>query len=163
MQRSRPAAKPRQHARRRAKAPGRNAPLDLDRFVPYRIATLGNLLVRSGSKVYARRFGLAIREWRILAVLGEGRPLSEVEIVRRGRVRGELRKTQDRVEEVRRMGFAFGVAGAPALDPFAFGPDDVAITRDPASHPLAFRNGSAMELGDKLQDHLCINIHLTLH
>lgn len=52
--------------------------------------------------------------------------------------------------------FAAGVAGAPALDPFAFGPDDVAITRDPTSHPLAFRNGSAMQLGDKLQDHLLI-------
>jgi dipeptidyl-peptidase-4 len=58
---------------------------------------------------------------------------------------------------LRRPGmFAAGVAGAPALDPFAFGPDDVAITRDPVSHPLAFRNGSAMELGDKLQDHLLI-------
>jgi dipeptidyl-peptidase-4 len=58
---------------------------------------------------------------------------------------------------LRRPGmFAAGVAGAPALDPFAFGPDDVAITRDPASHPLAFQNGSAMGLGDKLQDHLLI-------
>ena len=94
MQRSRPAAKPRQHARRRAKAPGRNAPLDLERFVPYRIATLGNLLARSGSRVYARRFGLALREWRILAVLGEGRTLSAVEIVRRTAIdKGRVSRT----------------------------------------------------------------------
>lgn len=52
--------------------------------------------------------------------------------------------------------FAAGVAGAPALDPFAFGPDDVAITRDPSSHPDAFVRGSAMELGADLRDHLLI-------
>lgn len=52
--------------------------------------------------------------------------------------------------------FAAGVAGAPALDPHAFGPDDVAITRDPSSHPDAFVRGSAMELGADLQDHLLI-------
>ena len=83
MQRSRPAAKPRQHARRRAATAGRNAPFALERFVPYRIATLASLLARGASQLYARRFGLAIREWRILAVLGEGRPLSAVEVVRR--------------------------------------------------------------------------------
>ncbi|MEZ5419600.1 MAG: DPP IV N-terminal domain-containing protein [Vicinamibacterales bacterium] len=43
--------------------------------------------------------------------------------------------------------FAVGVAGAPATDPFAFGPDDVAITRSPDSHPEAFVRGSAMRLG----------------
>jgi dipeptidyl-peptidase 4 len=52
--------------------------------------------------------------------------------------------------------FAAGVAGAPAVDPHAFGPDDVAITRDPSSHPEAFARGSALGLGDKLQDHLLI-------
>ena len=31
--------------------------------------------------------------------------------------------------------FAAGVAGAPAVDPHAFGPDDVAITRSPQTHP----------------------------
>lgn len=52
--------------------------------------------------------------------------------------------------------FAAGVAGAPALDPHAFGPDDVAITRDPTSHPEAFVSGSAMSLGENLRDHLLI-------
>jgi dipeptidyl-peptidase-4 len=60
-------------------------------------------------------------------------------------------------ELLRRPGtFAAGVAGAPAVDPHAFGPDDVAITRDPSSHPDAFVKGSALALGDKLQDHLLI-------
>ena len=52
--------------------------------------------------------------------------------------------------------FAAGVAGAPATDPFAFGPDDVAITRSPETHPDAFVRGSAQELGASLQDHLLI-------
>jgi dipeptidyl-peptidase-4 len=50
--------------------------------------------------------------------------------------------------------FAAGVAAAPALDPHAFGPDDVAITRAPDTHPEAFVRNSAMELGANLQDHL---------
>jgi dipeptidyl-peptidase 4 len=52
--------------------------------------------------------------------------------------------------------FAAGVAGAPATDPYAFGPDDVAITRSPDTHPDAFVRGSAQELGADLRDHLLI-------
>lgn len=52
--------------------------------------------------------------------------------------------------------FAAGVAAAPAVDPHAFGPDDVAITRDPSSHPEAFVKGSALGLGERLDDHLLI-------
>ena len=52
--------------------------------------------------------------------------------------------------------FAAGVAGAPATDPFAFGPDDVAITRSPSTHPEAFVRGSAHGLGADLRDHLMI-------
>ncbi|MDP1571515.1 MAG: prolyl oligopeptidase family serine peptidase [Vicinamibacterales bacterium] len=58
---------------------------------------------------------------------------------------------------LRRPGvYAAGVAGAPAVDPHAFGPDDVAITRTPASHPDAFVRGSALHLGDDLRDPLLI-------
>jgi dipeptidyl-peptidase-4 len=52
--------------------------------------------------------------------------------------------------------YAAGVAGAPAVDPHAFGPDDVAITRTPATHPEAFVSGSALHLGDELRDPLLI-------
>jgi dipeptidyl-peptidase-4 len=51
--------------------------------------------------------------------------------------------------------FAAGVAGAPALDPSFFGTDDVEITRLPNTHPEAFRR-SALQLGEKLRDHLLI-------
>ena len=52
--------------------------------------------------------------------------------------------------------YAAGVAGAPAVDPHAFGPDDVAITRTPTSNPDAFVRGSALHLGDELRDPLLI-------
>jgi dipeptidyl-peptidase-4 len=52
--------------------------------------------------------------------------------------------------------FAAGVAGAPAVDPHAFGPDDVAITRTPATHPDAFVRGSALRLGADLRAPLLI-------
>lgn len=52
--------------------------------------------------------------------------------------------------------FAVGVAGAPATDPFAFGPDDVAITRAPDTHPDAFVRGSAMRLGADYRGHLLV-------
>lgn len=52
--------------------------------------------------------------------------------------------------------YAAGVAGAPAVDPHAFGPDDVAITRSPRTHPDAFVRGSALSLGEDLRDHLLI-------
>ena len=52
--------------------------------------------------------------------------------------------------------YAAGVAGAPAVDPHAVGPDDVAITRTPAEHPEAFVRGSALSLGDELRDPLLI-------
>ena len=52
--------------------------------------------------------------------------------------------------------FAVGVAGAPATDPYAFGPDDVAITRSPDTHPDAFVRGSAMRLGADYRGHLLL-------
>ena len=51
--------------------------------------------------------------------------------------------------------FAAGVAGAPAVDPRFFGPDDVAISRRPQSHPEAFTR-NAMQYAGNLRDHLLI-------
>lgn len=39
--------------------------------------------------------------------------------------------------------FMAGVAGAAAVDPYAFGGDDVAIVRRPSTHPEAFTRGAA--------------------
>jgi DNA-binding MarR family transcriptional regulator len=78
MRRSRPAAQPRQHPRRPGLGARRGAPL-----APHRIAALAHLLARSALRQYARRFGLGIDDWHVLAVLGDGRPLSAAEVSRR--------------------------------------------------------------------------------
>lgn len=69
------------HARRRRAAARRDAALAGS--VPHRIATLARLLARLAARLYAKRVGLAVPEWHVLAVLGEGRPLSAAEVARR--------------------------------------------------------------------------------
>lgn len=51
--------------------------------------------------------------------------------------------------------FDAGVAGAPAVDPFAFGSDDVAIARTPQEFPATFARG-ALQYAAKLRDPLLI-------
>jgi len=51
--------------------------------------------------------------------------------------------------------FRAGVAAAAAVDPRFFGPDDVAIVRDPSTHPAIF-DRLAKHDAAKLQDHLLI-------
>ncbi|GGO65130.1 MarR family winged helix-turn-helix transcriptional regulator [Bowmanella pacifica] len=60
-----------------------NSPLLLQRFLPYRLTTLSNKISQALAAQYSQRFDLSIPEWRILAVLGEGMPLSAAEIVQR--------------------------------------------------------------------------------
>lgn len=51
--------------------------------------------------------------------------------------------------------FRAGVAAAPAVDPYFFGSDDVAICRRPQTHPETFTRG-ALQFAANLQDHLLI-------
>jgi len=50
--------------------------LELDRFVPYRLAVLADWVSRSLARTYQTRFGITIPEWRILANLAREEPLS---------------------------------------------------------------------------------------
>jgi DNA-binding MarR family transcriptional regulator len=50
--------------------------LDLETFLPYRLSVLSNRISNAIARVYARRFGLSIPEWRLIAVLGRFGPLS---------------------------------------------------------------------------------------
>ena len=43
--------------------------LDLDRYLPFGLTAIANKIARSASRVYLRRFGVGINEWRILANL----------------------------------------------------------------------------------------------
>ena len=44
--------------------------LELDRFLPYRLSILSNLISSAIASSYSARFGLSIPEWRVMAVLG---------------------------------------------------------------------------------------------
>jgi DNA-binding MarR family transcriptional regulator len=50
--------------------------LDLEAFLPYRMSVLSNRISNAIARVYAKRFGLSIPEWRLIAVLGRFGPLS---------------------------------------------------------------------------------------
>ena len=63
--------------RRGAAAPPGDAPagheharLDLEHFLPYRLSVLSNRVSQIIAGAYARRFGIGVTEWRVIAVLG---------------------------------------------------------------------------------------------
>ncbi|WP_067106963.1 MarR family winged helix-turn-helix transcriptional regulator [Sphingopyxis granuli] len=55
--------------------------LNLDQFLPYRLSIASNSLSSRIAAEYQSRFGLKIPEWRLMAVLGEGRPKTQRELV----------------------------------------------------------------------------------
>ncbi|WP_411834068.1 MarR family winged helix-turn-helix transcriptional regulator [Pseudoxanthomonas mexicana] len=60
-----------------------HARLDLEHFLPYRLSVLSNRVSQTIAGLYGRRFGLAITEWRVMAVLGRYRDLSAGEVAER--------------------------------------------------------------------------------
>jgi DNA-binding MarR family transcriptional regulator len=56
---------------------------DLERLLPYRLSVLSNRVSNAISSEYHRRFGLAITEWRVMAVLGRYPGLSAREVTER--------------------------------------------------------------------------------
>jgi DNA-binding MarR family transcriptional regulator len=56
--------------------------IDLDRFLPYRLSVLTNVVSSTIAEAYRRRFGLSIPEWRVLAVLARHPGLSAAEVAR---------------------------------------------------------------------------------
>ena len=55
--------------------------LNLDNFLPYRLSIASNTLSSRIAAEYQNRFGLKIPEWRLMAVLGEGNPKTQRELV----------------------------------------------------------------------------------
>ena len=55
--------------------------LNLDNFLPYRLSIASNALSERIATEYQNRFGLKIPEWRLMAVLGEGKPKTQRELV----------------------------------------------------------------------------------
>jgi len=63
--------------------PGSRAPLDLERFLPFRLSVLANRLTRAVARVYMHRFHLSAPEWRTIAVLGLYGAMSANSVVER--------------------------------------------------------------------------------
>jgi DNA-binding MarR family transcriptional regulator len=57
--------------------------LELDRFLPYRLSVLSNIVSTAISGAYEKRFGLTIPEWRVMAVLAMTPGLSAAEVAQR--------------------------------------------------------------------------------
>ncbi len=62
-----------------------HAPLKLERFLPYRLSILSNIISRGIADEYQRRFDLSMTEWRVMAVLAryDGEGLSAREVAER--------------------------------------------------------------------------------
>lgn len=54
--------------------------LILDKFLPYRLSRLSSTVSATVAREYAKRFGLSIPEWRVIAILGRSPGLSAVEV-----------------------------------------------------------------------------------
>lgn len=57
--------------------------LQLDRFLPYRLSVLTNIVSTAIAGAYRKRFGLTIPEWRVMAVLALTPSLSAAEVAER--------------------------------------------------------------------------------
>ena len=47
------------------------APLKLEQFLPYQLNVVSSLVSQALSRVYARRYGIGVPEWRVLVTLGQ--------------------------------------------------------------------------------------------
>ncbi|HYA71933.1 MAG TPA: helix-turn-helix domain-containing protein, partial [Roseiarcus sp.] len=56
------------------------APFELTRFFPYRLAVLAERVSLAVSQVYADRFDLTRAEWRVLAALGANREMAAKDV-----------------------------------------------------------------------------------
>jgi len=57
--------------------------LQLDRFLPYRLSVLSNLVSSAIAGSYSSRFGISIPEWRVMAVLAMQPELSAAQVAKR--------------------------------------------------------------------------------
>ena len=60
-----------------------HAPLELERFVPYRLSILSNTVSQAIANDYQRLYDLSVTEWRVIAVLARFDGLSAREVADR--------------------------------------------------------------------------------
>ncbi len=59
------------------------APLELERFLPYRLSVLSNRISDAIAREYSQRFALGVTEWRVMAVLGRWPGLTASQVAQR--------------------------------------------------------------------------------
>ncbi|WP_237561471.1 MarR family winged helix-turn-helix transcriptional regulator [Frateuria defendens] len=69
--------------RRPAPADAEHAPLELERFLPYRLSILSNTISQAIADDYQRHYDLSVTEWRVMAVLARFHGLSAREVSER--------------------------------------------------------------------------------
>jgi len=57
--------------------------LILENFLPYRLSVTSHTVSTNIARVYEKRFGVSIPEWRVIAILGRYPGLSAVEVAER--------------------------------------------------------------------------------
>jgi DNA-binding MarR family transcriptional regulator len=57
--------------------------LILEEFLPYRLSVLSHTVSTTIAKVYEKKFGISIPEWRVIAILGRCPGLSAVDVADR--------------------------------------------------------------------------------
>ncbi len=81
----------------------KTAPLDLDRFLPYRLDILAEGVSRALSRIYKDKYGLGVPEWRVLAHLGQYAPITARDVGAHSRM--HKTKVSRAVAELERLGF----------------------------------------------------------
>jgi DNA-binding MarR family transcriptional regulator len=69
--------------RQPAPATAEHAPLQLERFLPYRLSILSNTISQAIADDYQRRYDISVTEWRVMAVLARFDGLSAREVAER--------------------------------------------------------------------------------
>lgn len=57
--------------------------LNLERFLPYRLSLVSNLISQGIAETYERTYSMSVTEWRVIAVLGRFPGITASEVVRR--------------------------------------------------------------------------------
>lgn len=57
--------------------------LELEKFLPYRLSVLAQLVSESLHDLYAQPYGLSVTQWRVMAALGRFAPLTASEVGQR--------------------------------------------------------------------------------
>jgi DNA-binding MarR family transcriptional regulator len=60
-----------------------HAPLELERFLPYRLSVLSNTISQAIAADYQQRYDLSMTEWRVMAVLARFEDISAREVAER--------------------------------------------------------------------------------